>query len=167
MPNCGEPALAVHFRGCDGTRPSPRHVGFVAPGMAEAYTRSIAPDRGISVNIRSLAKGLKFCGEATGKRQTYYVFESGKAYVVMSASRTKRASGYFNLVSREAVARIRKSYAGRQDVTAKQLAARSRGAGVRDALQALNVLYVLVATGAAKRDERYQDTRLHFNILPR
>ena len=119
------------------------------------------------MNIRSLAKGLKFCGEAAGKRQTYYVFESGKAYVVMSASRTKRASGYFNLVSRQAVDRIRRSYAGRQDVTAKALATRSRGAGIRDALQALNVLYVLVATGAARRDDRYQDTRLHFNILPR
>jgi hypothetical protein len=123
--------------------------------------------RGNNVNIRSLAKGLKYCGEATGKRQTYYIFESGRAYVVMSASRTKRASGYFNLVSRDAVERIRRGYAGRQDVTAKQLAARSRGPGVRDALQALNILYVLVATGRAKRDDRYQDQRLHFNILPR
>lgn len=119
------------------------------------------------MNIRSLAKGLKYCGVAAGKRQTYYIFESGKAYVVMSASRTKRASGYFNLVSRPAVERIRRSYAGRQDVTAKQLAARSRGAGVRDALQALNILYALVATGGAKRDDRYQDQRLHFNILAR
>jgi len=146
-----------------GCRAPPR----LSAVAAEAYTGPTALDRGIHVNIRSLAKGLKFCGEATGKRQTYYVFESVKAYVVMSASRTKRASGYFNLVSREAVDRIRKSYAGRQDVTAKQLAARSRGAGVRDALQALNVLYVLVATGAAKRDDRYQDQRLHFNIVPR
>jgi hypothetical protein len=70
-------------------------------------------------------------------------------------------------VSREAVTRIRKGYAGRQDVTAKQLATRSRGTGVRDALQALNILYVLVATGAAKRDDRYQDQRLHFNVHPR
>ena len=119
------------------------------------------------MNIRNLATGLKYCGEASGKKQTYYIFESGKAYVVMSGSRTKRASGYFNLVSREAVARIRKSYAGRQDVTAKQLATRSRGAGMRDALQALNILYVLVATGAAKRDDRYHDQRLHFNIHAR
>ena len=119
------------------------------------------------MNIRSLARGLKFCGEARGKRQTYYVFESASGYVVMSASRTKRASGYFNLVSRDAVNRIRRRYAGKQDVTAKALAARSRGAGVRDALQALNILYVLVATGAAKRDDRYQDTRLHFNIAGR
>jgi hypothetical protein len=119
------------------------------------------------MNIRSLAKGLRYCGEASGKRQTYYVFESGQAYVVMSASRTKRASGYFNLVSSAAVERIRRSYAGKQDVTAKALAARSRGAGVRDALQALNILYVLVATGSAKRDDRYQDQRLHFNIAAR
>jgi hypothetical protein len=85
----------------------------------------------------------------------------------MSGSRTKRASGYFNLVSRNAVNRIRKSYAGKQDVTAKTLATRSRGAGIRDALQALNILYVLVATGAAKRDDRHADTRLHFNIKAR
>jgi hypothetical protein len=121
----------------------------------------------MSMNIRSLARGLVYRGEAKGKRQTYYVFESAAGYVVMSASRTKRASGYFNLVSRDAVNRIRRSYAGKQDVTAKSLAARSRGAGVRDALQALNVLYVLVATGAAKRDDRYQDTRLHFNVSAR
>jgi hypothetical protein len=119
------------------------------------------------MNIRSLAHGLKYCGEAMGKRQTYFVFESRPGYVVMSASRTKRASGYFNLVSRKAVERIRRGYAGRQDVTAKQLASRSRGPGVRDALQALNILYVLVATGAAKRDDRYQDARLHFNIAAR
>lgn len=119
------------------------------------------------MNIKSLAKGLTYCGETSGKRQTYYVFESAGGYVVMSASRTKRASGYFNLVSREAVKRIRRAYAGRHDVTAKQLAARSRAAGVRDALQALNILYVLAATGAAKRDDRYQDQRLHFNIAAR
>ena len=119
------------------------------------------------MNIRNLATGLKYCGEASGKKQTYYIFESGKAYVVMSASRSKRASGYFNLVSRDAVARVRKSYAGRQDVTARQLATRSRGSGIRDALQALNILYVLVATGAAKLDDRYQDQRLHFNVLRR
>ena len=120
------------------------------------------------MNIRSLARGLQFCGEAQGKRQTYFVFESGAGYVVMSASRTKRASGYFNLVSRNAVERgsARVTRASRTSPP-RQLATRSRGAGVRDALQALNILYVLVATGAAKRDDRYQDTRLHFNIAPR
>ncbi len=116
------------------------------------------------MDIRSLAKGLRYCGEAQGKRQTYHVFESAAGYVVMSASRTKRASGYFNLVSRKAVEAVRKRYAGKRDVTAKALAARSRGAGVRDPLQALNILYVLVAIGAAKRDDRHADTRLHFNI---
>ena len=53
-----------------------------------------------------------------------------------------------------------------------RLAVRAAGEAVSgddaaDALQALNILYVLVATGAAKRDDRYQDTRLHFNIHPR
>jgi hypothetical protein len=119
------------------------------------------------VNIRNLAKGLKYCGEAAGKKQVYQVFESGKQYVVMSQARTKPNAGYFNLVSKGAVDHVRRGYAGRQDVTAKQLATRSRTRHVSSALQALNILYVLVATGAATRDDRFKDRELHFNIHAR
>lgn len=119
------------------------------------------------MNIRKLARGLKYCGEAAGKKQTYQVFESGGQYVVMSQARTKPNAGYFNLVSRSAVEHVRRGYAGRQDVTAKQLATRSRSRHVRGALQALNMLYVLVATGAATRDDRFRDRELHFNIHAR
>jgi hypothetical protein len=38
---------------------------------------------------------------------------------------------------------------------------------VSSALQALNILYVLVATGAATRDDRFKDRELHFNIHAR
>jgi hypothetical protein len=31
-------------------------------------------------------------------------------------------------------------------------------------LHALNILYVLVATGAAVRDDRFRDRELHFNV---
>ena len=52
-------------------------------------------------------------------------------------------------------------------VTAKQLATRSRTAHVKSALQALNILYVLVATGTARLDDRFHDRELHFNIHAR
>ncbi len=119
------------------------------------------------VDIRNLATGLKYCGEASGLRQTYQVFESRKQFVVMSQARTKPNAGYFNLVSKAAVDHVRRGYAGRQDVTAKQLTTRSRTAHVKNALQALNILYVLVATGAATRDDRFRNRELHFNIHAR
>jgi hypothetical protein len=120
------------------------------------------------MKIRSLAKGLEYRGEVSGKKQTYHVFESGKTFVVMSEARTKPDSGYFNLVSAAAVDHVRRSFAGRQDVTARGLVSRSRKPRyVKNPLQALNILYVLVATGQATRDDRFKDRSLHFNIHPR
>lgn len=119
----------------------------------------------MQANIRSLAAGLQFRGEVSGMRQTYYVFEARRYYFVLSFSKSKRSSGNFNLVSARAVAYVRRNFAGRQDLTAKLLVARSRKPRlVGSALQALNILYVLVALGAAVRDERFRDRELHFNI---
>ncbi|MBM5810666.1 MAG: hypothetical protein FJ191_01680 [Gammaproteobacteria bacterium] len=98
-------------------------------------------------------------------RQTYYVFEARRYFFVLSFSKSKRASGNFNLVSARAVEHVRRSFAGRQDLTAKHLATRSRKPRlVGSALHALNILYVLVAIGAAVRDERFRDRELHFNL---
>lgn len=120
------------------------------------------------MKIKNLATGLKYRGEASGMKQTYHVFESGKAYVVMSEARTKPDAGYFNLVSAAAVNYVRRNYAGHQDLTARGLLTRSRKPRlVKNALNALNILYVLVATGQATRDDRFKDRALHFNIHPR
>ena len=120
------------------------------------------------MRIKNLASGLEYRGTVSGKKQTYYVFESGKAFVVMSEARTKSDAGYFNMVSAAAVKYVRKNYAGRQDLTAKGLLTRSRKPRyVKNALQALNILYVLVATGQATRDDRFKDRALHFNIHPK
>lgn len=117
------------------------------------------------VNVRSLAAGLEYRGEVSGKRQTYYVFQGRKYYFVLSFSKSKRSSGNFNLVSVDGVEYVRRSFAGRQDLTAKRLVARSRKRQyVGSALQALNILYVLVAVGAAVRDDRFRDRELHFNV---
>ena len=117
------------------------------------------------MNIRSLSAGLAFRGNVTGRRQKYYVFEGKDSFFVFSFSRAKPKSGYFNMVGAEAVAYVHRLARGEQGVTAQSLQKRSRKPKlIGSALEALNILYVLVATGSAKIDHRHKDKQLFFNI---
>jgi hypothetical protein len=117
------------------------------------------------MNIKSLSAGLSFCGNVTGRRQKYYVFEGKDAFFVFSFSRLKPKSGYFNMVSSDAVTHVQRLTRGEQGVTAQSLNKRSRKPKlIGSALEALNVLYVLVACGSAKIDHRHKDKQLFFNI---
>jgi hypothetical protein len=54
---------------------------------------------------------------------------------------------------------------GEQGVTAQSLNKRTRKPKlIGSALEALNILYVLVTIGGAKIDHRYKDKQLFFNI---
>jgi hypothetical protein len=117
------------------------------------------------MNIKSLTKGLKYRGEAEGKRQTYYVFEGQGYFFVVSFSKSKPDSGNFNIVETEAVEYAQKAFAGSKGITAKELHERSRKRRhIKSDLDALNILYVLVATKGAKTDNRYKSRALFFNI---
>jgi hypothetical protein len=117
------------------------------------------------MNIRSLSAGLAFRGNVTGRRQKYYVFEGKGSFFVFSFSRAKPKSGYFNMVGAEAVAYVHRLARGEQGVTAQSLQKRSRKPKlIGSALEALNILYVLVAIGSAKIDHRHKDKQLFFNI---
>ncbi len=118
------------------------------------------------MDIKSLAKGLSYIGEAQGKRQTYYIFEGQKHYFVMSFSRTKRNAGNFNIVRVDAVDYVRKRFAGTQGLTSQELAKKNRRPRLfKTALEGLNILYILVAMGEAKVDQRYQSSpQLFFNV---
>ncbi len=117
------------------------------------------------MNLKDLSAGLSFEGKVSGRRQTYYVFSSPKAYFVFSFSRSKPKAGYFNMVSREAYAYVRKMTRGRQGVTSQEVNRRARTKKhIGSALEALNVLYVLVACGRAKIDHRHKDKQLFFNV---
>ena len=121
-----------------------------------------------TVNLKSLSAGLSFRGKVSGHRQTYYVFEGGEFFFVCSFSRTKPKAGNFNLVGLEAVSYVERLVRGEQGVTARDLYRRSRTPRYIDsALQALNILYVLVATGRAKIDRRHKGRQLFFNINKR
>lgn len=113
----------------------------------------MATKRQARSNIARIKSGLKFRGEVSGVRQTYYVFEADTCFFVMSFARseTKPGAGYFNIVDKAAVDYVRDRFAGENEVTAKDVLARARRtrhAGT--SLIALNILYVLTALGEAE-----------------
>ena len=117
------------------------------------------------MNIRDLSAGLSYEGKVSGRRQTYYVFSSPKAFFVFSFSRAKPKAGYFNMVTRDAHAYVHRLTRGRQAVTAQDVTKRARNRKhVGSALEALNVLYVMVALGEARIDQRHTGIQLFFNV---
>jgi hypothetical protein len=120
----------------------------------------------MKLSVDGLTRGLSFHGEVEGKRQHYYVLSSARQYFVMSLSRSKRDAGNFNLVSRAAVDRLHRRLRGRRGLTARLVFTRSKNRrAVPSALAALNMLYVLVATGRAIIDPRRKSAReLFFNV---
>ena len=117
------------------------------------------------MNIKNLSSGLSFRGKVKGKRQTYFVLEGHKSFYVFSFSRSKPKAGYFNEVSSQAVAYAQRLVRGKQGVTAQSLFKRSRKPRIiGTALEALNILYVLVALDRAKFDQRHKSIQLFFNI---
>ena len=121
----------------------------------------------MKLSVKSLTTGLQFHGEVQGKRQHYYVLSSRRQYFVMSVSITKRDAGYFNLVGKSAVEKLYRRLRGRQGVTATMVYSRSRDRRlVHSHLAALNMLYVLVATGRASIDGRHRSREIFFNVKP-
>ena len=117
------------------------------------------------MDIRRLSAGLSFRGKVEGQRQTYFVFEGRKSFFVFSFSRSKPKAGYFNEVAFEAVKHAHRLIGGKRGVTAQSLYKRSRKPKyVGSALEALNILYVLVATGRATIDRRRKTNQLFFNV---
>jgi hypothetical protein len=115
--------------------------------------------------VKSLTTGLDFHGEVQGKRQHYYVLSSARQYFVMSVSLSKRDAGNFNLVGRAAVDRLYRRLRGQKGLTAKVVFGRSKNRRlVPSHLAALNILYVLVATGRASIDMRHKSREIFFNV---
>ena len=118
------------------------------------------------MNLRSLAKGLSYVGEVPAKRQTYHVFEGTKYFLVMSQSRAKRNAGNFNVVRADAVDYVATRFERKKKVTSTDVAKASRKPRlVSTSLDALNILYVLVALDRAEIDKKFKKERqLFFNV---
>jgi hypothetical protein len=104
------------------------------------------------MNIRTLQRGLKYRGRVKAVRQTYHVFEAQRYFFLLSfsLSKTRRGSGYFNVIDTDAVDYVQQRMGGTRAVTARDVMAASRRTRhVPSALAALNVLYILVALRSA------------------
>jgi len=80
------------------------------------------------MNIRTLQRGLQYCGRVEAVRQTYHVFESEGYFFVLSfaLSKARRGSGYFNLVDKAAVDYVHERVGGTRGVTANHVLAAAR-----------------------------------------
>jgi hypothetical protein len=117
------------------------------------------------MKAKNLVQGLSYVGRVDGKRQTYYVFRGEDDFLVLSFSKTKANAGNFNIVGSEAVDYVRARFAGAKGVTANDVAAKAkRTRHVPSPLAALNILYVLAATGDLKVDARRAGPKLYFNF---
>lgn len=117
------------------------------------------------MNAKDALSDLEYVGGAEGLKQTYEVFRGKRHYLVGSMSRAKRRSGNFNLVDTDAVEGAIDSFAGSQGITSKDVRQRLQRRGFSiETLEALNVLYVLVAQGKAKVDHRRSQRALYFNV---
>ena len=122
----------------------------------------------MKLSVQSLTKGLEFHGEVQGKRQHYYILSSPRQYFVMSVSLAKRDAGNFNMVSRTAVDALYMRLRGRRGLTARLVSDRFRkGRLVTSSLNALNMLYVMAATGRASIDAKRKTPQIFFNVLRR
>lgn len=115
--------------------------------------------------ITSIEEGLSYCGEVTGVRQTYYVFEARDYFFVLSFSRAKAGSGNFNVVSKKAVHYVHDKFAGCTDVTANDVVSKAnRTKHAPNSLAALNILYVMVALGFAELEGAGEHQQLFFSV---
>jgi hypothetical protein len=94
---------------------------------------------------------LRYEGEATGTRQTYYIFRGRQHFLVLSFKRNEPTAGNFNIIASSAVAYAEAKYRGARGITARQVLADARRTRhFKDRFAALNTLYVLVALGRAR-----------------
>lgn len=119
------------------------------------------------MNIRTLQRGLKYRGRVKAVRQTYHVFEAERYFFVLSfaLSKTRRGSGYFNVIDTAAVDYVQQRLGGTRGVTAKDVVAASRRTRhIPTTLAALNVLYILVALQAASIVRAGKHRQLFFSV---
>ena len=119
------------------------------------------------MNIRTLQRGLKYCGRVKAVRQTYHVFEAAGYFFVLSfaLSKARRGSGYFNVIDTQAVVYVQQRMGGTRGVTAKDVVAAARRTKyIPTTLAALNVLYVLVALNSASIARAGKHRQLFFSV---
>jgi hypothetical protein len=120
------------------------------------------------MDIRNLEAGFSFRGQVDAQLCTHYVFEAHTHYLLLSCIRHEPAAndGYFNMVDKRAVQFVRSRYFGQQGVTPMDVLHRAqRTRHVRSNVEALNILYILVALGQAQIEEENEEQLVVFSVV--
>lgn len=115
------------------------------------------------MNFRNLTRGLQYLKEVESKKQTYYILQSQKQYLLMSLQ--TETKGNFTIVEAAAVNYVFQKVKGKKNITANDIIKISRKPNfIYNNFDALNIAYVLVAMGKATIDSRFKDNKMHFNF---
>lgn len=115
--------------------------------------------------LPELLEDLTFLGLVESTRTVYYVFLSGKDYIIFSYKSAAYKSGNFNVVMADMVERVKSTFSGKKRVTRKMVMEHPRMKKFAKDFDVLQALYILIALEKATFDKRSPNDRtLYFNI---
>lgn len=113
------------------------------------------------MKLAKIFDGAKYVGQAEGDRRTYSVFEADDHYLVLGPTET---GYYLNIVEREAPDAITRIFSG-EKVTSGDVRRKGKHPDIfYNSLAALNALYVMVASGRARKLKKRQGKSLLFKV---
>jgi hypothetical protein len=115
--------------------------------------------------VKYLLNDLQYIGMTESKRTVYYVFQSGKDYLIFSYRDSTYRSGHFNVVRAETIERVYRVFRGEKRVTRRQVEEHPRMKSFTADFDVLQALYVMVAMKQASIDRRSLNNKaLYFNF---
>lgn len=115
--------------------------------------------------VKHLLNDLKYIETVESKRTVYYVFQTGKDYLIFSYRNTTYRSGNFNVVVADTIDRIHRIFKGQKRVTRREVEEHPRMKRFTADFDVLQALYVMVALKLSSIDGRSPNDRaLYFNF---
>jgi hypothetical protein len=115
--------------------------------------------------VRYLLNDLKYIDIVESKRAVYYVFQTGKDYLIFSYKDSTYRSGNFNVVAADTIDRIHRIFKGHKRVTRREIEEHPRMKRFAANFDVLQALYVLVALKQVSIDRRSLTGKaLYFNF---
>ena len=115
--------------------------------------------------VKHLLNDLTYIETVESKRTVYYVFQTGKDYLIFSYRDSTYRTGNFNVVMADTIERIHRIFKGQKRITRREIEEHPRMKSFTANFDVLQALYVMVATKQASIDGRSPNDRaLYFNF---
>ena len=115
--------------------------------------------------VKHLLNDLLYIAAVESKRAVYYVFQTGKDYLIFSYRDSTYRSGNFNVVNADTIERIHRTFKGKKRVTRREIEEHPRMKSFVVDFDVLQALYVMIALKQASIDRRSLQARaLYFNF---